>query len=719
MPLSFGLKSKEGIKAFFEVSSIKQDEIAKEFCWAQWDAVYQSLFYIHTRENLLREDEVCETPSLQKLSALQFNDNVPHETVLNIPLNLPVAPLLEASCRTYDDIAIPLKVHDCSIDVTVLTDQRGIVCICHHYIYQPVKDPVSKEIFNAEMKVHVAYSVTLLHHGTVIHCTVPGVRWSQASQIKPIFMLHQDDYVLVRLRGILTHLLDTCPNHQPYCHITLNDDQSNCDDLICVHSLSSCSSLIDFNSFKIYRLDISKDSLLDVYSHHETQLLNKLSILHYILVHCSDFDVIAKLLNNIGEKFLDPSVQEILHEILVGGSYASVYKSLSGDAIKLIRCLPFTTVKQITKQEIKSCGRLITMTQEALWNPSVMLLSPSQRLHQFRSDLWTQLWNLIAETSSTTPFQYTEVAEKLMVSLVCYQPEALSRCSTPLSPAAGCLAINSTITEMTSFSTSKLKPVLPFYEVEKCTASKQEHVISVNLRELSIHLVKHGLENPLQVHVVATRYAGAQLEMSRYLCSLLTSCAGIAVTSLKGFQLIDSLSGSKRRLLFALLQRYSLAIDRLAYPVPQGFPSFFTYLTYRSLNYERFIQCVQANALQLQIDVMRVILSDLGDTPIGIKKKLRLILLLPRSRAKRLLNQWSHPISLMLRAREHSLNILSGLETRTHPHRSVNHNLNGISSSNTSEWYSSLDSFLDLLTAKASLAELDFNLLVDATVTSL
>lgn len=36
----------------------------------------------------------------------------------------------------YEDDPIPLRVHDCSLDLTVVSDPKGMVCICHHYLYQ-------------------------------------------------------------------------------------------------------------------------------------------------------------------------------------------------------------------------------------------------------------------------------------------------------------------------------------------------------------------------------------------------------------------------------------------------------------------------------------------------------------------------------------------------------------------------------------------------------
>lgn len=96
----------------------------------------------------------------------------------------------------------------------------------------------------------------------------------------------------------------------------------------------------------------------------------------------------------------------------------------------------------------------------------------------------------------------------------------------------------------------KLDSGLPFNETESCTASKQEHIVSVNLRELSMYLLKNGTHTstmhsrgsctPLHVHAMATRYVAAQLESSRILCQILCRAAGVdpRIEQERGFSLM-------------------------------------------------------------------------------------------------------------------------------------------------------------------------------------
>lgn len=185
------------------------------------------------------------------------------------------------------------------------------------------------------------------------------------------------------------------------------------------------------------------------------------------------------------------------------------------------------------------------------------------------------------------------------------------------------------------------------------------------------------------------------------------------------------MSSAKQYAFYHTLERYVLAVQSLAYPLPQGCSSFFAYLGYRALDQSLFMQYVQRHVFELQIDVMKAILMDIGDSDDGVRRKLTLLSLLPRSRAKRLLNKWNHPASLEIRARDHVTSILSGAVSKR---CSIGGGGAVLDSTGTGmkmkqgpikERIGPLDSFLDLLTAKANLNEIDFNLIIDATVNSL
>ncbi|XP_075215989.1 gamma-secretase activating protein pigeon [Lycorma delicatula] len=726
------------------------ETIVRAFCWAQWDAIHQSLYFIHYRkpppvpvEGEVQDDETELAPTL---SALQFHDDMPHETVLNTPLNLPgmvgEESLIEEGL--YEDVPVPLRVHDGLLDVTVVSDSKGILCICHYYLYQPVQPPASDMLCDSQT-VHFAYSVTLLHHGQVVHCVMPGVPFSQASTLRPTFTMQGDQHLLVYTPGLFVHLLDIGPNHEPCCHIALSSmsdvaplSSSSSSRLVKLLSNSSFYSeqssinnlLLNMTTMDVITLHVTSEHLVKAFKCEDAILENKLSILHYFLIHVGDTNLLTELLIPLAKNCTDLNLPKLMQEVLVGSAYASTLRGLPTDAVPLLDLLPLTTVSPSTTMQIKvsPTTRLsMSLRQEDLWNPSVMLLSPRQRLMPYRADMWTALWDVLSAPKESR-FRPATVAEKLMVSLVCYQPEALSRCSTPLSPGGPLMGSGGTLSDLAMITGNRAKQItdpLPFYEVESSAASKQEHVISVNLREVSMHLLKRskGITSPMQVHAVATRYAAAQLESSYHLCHIVTKSSAVdTVHQERGFPLVDGLEEGKRRVLFALMERYNLAVEMLAFPLPQGFPSFMAYLGYRTLPFPMFLQYVQASVLQLQVDVMKAIMADLPDTGEGLTKKLRLLQILPRSRGKRLMNQWSHPASLMIRAREHALNILSGVEgahARGHPHRLRNQSINrGLAAFPSADRLSPLDTFLDLLTAKASLAELDFTLLIEATMAS-
>ncbi|KAL3289631.1 hypothetical protein HHI36_023041 [Cryptolaemus montrouzieri] len=721
-----------------KLSSFTYESIVRIFIWAQWDPLNQVLYYIHNKKptRSLVEGEDGPSSSLSPklaptLSGLQFHDELPHESVLNIPLNLPHVSTLNNSCNLYEDDAVPLRIHDCSLDLIVVTNEDGFVCICHHYLYQPIQ-PTNDAIHDDNTLVHFAYSVTVLHQSCVLQCVVPGLPFIKAKTIRPVFK-KQGNHLVVLIPEVCTQLLDIGINHEPCCHVTLKPFLTEIEShLLCLAPLATHEFLVNIATLDMIELKITEELLLTTFK-NEGSLENRIAIFHYLMQHLEASELALELITWQAQQALKLDWSQLLKEYLIGCSYATLQKNLPPDASHLMNLLPITTLHIGNDLEVKVADKNISLSQDMLWNTSMMLLSPQQRIVPYRSDMWIKLWEQLAIVlKGKQRFKPAQVVDKLKISLVCYQPEALSRSSTPMSPAGS--ITSSILNELGGMQGSrKGQEELPFYETESCTASRQEHIISVNLRELSMHLLKQSSENkisrfqwqsqsPMHVHAVATRYVSAQLEQSRRLCQVLCSRA-VSVEPRhqleKGFLYIDQLDEDNRLILFTILERYYLAVESIAYPQPQGFTSFFTFLGYKTLKFEMFLQYVNRNVFELQIDVMKAIMSDITNDQEGVTQKLKLLSLLPRSRAKRLLNQWQHPVSLMMRAREHALNILSGVESGTgRGSLGSNKQYRNLTTTHSGERFLALDTFLDLLTAKASLTDLDFGLLIEATESS-
>uniref|UniRef100_A0A1B0FFE0 Uncharacterized protein n=1 Tax=Glossina morsitans morsitans TaxID=37546 RepID=A0A1B0FFE0_GLOMM len=109
----------------------------------------------------------------------------------------------------------------------------------------------------------------------------------------------------------------------------------------------------------------------------------------------------------------------------------------------------------------------VGISHESLWYTSTMLLSPQQRLSLYKAGIWTRVWKHLNGVGQKEHgncgyrrFTVEQASEKLIFSLACYQPEALSRSTTPQTP--GDISGSGSLNDITAASQRNFNEIQPF-----------------------------------------------------------------------------------------------------------------------------------------------------------------------------------------------------------------------------------------------------------------
>lgn len=68
---------------YMDAELLVNESIVRNFIWAQWDPIVQALYYIHMKPSAKTSLEKDDKGLMPTLSAHQFHDDLPTETVVS------------------------------------------------------------------------------------------------------------------------------------------------------------------------------------------------------------------------------------------------------------------------------------------------------------------------------------------------------------------------------------------------------------------------------------------------------------------------------------------------------------------------------------------------------------------------------------------------------------------------------------------------------------
>lgn len=104
--------------------------------------------------------------------------------------------------------------------------------------------------------------------------------------------------MLVFIPEVCTHLLDIGVMHEPCCHVVTKPLLTDLETYkICLTSLVTCNYVINLATLDLIEMTVPTSLLVQTFK-SDTILGNKLSILHYLILHRDEIETVSEVVMN-------------------------------------------------------------------------------------------------------------------------------------------------------------------------------------------------------------------------------------------------------------------------------------------------------------------------------------------------------------------------------------------------------------------------------------
>ncbi|XP_071487359.1 gamma-secretase-activating protein-like [Diadema antillarum] len=579
---------------------------------------------------------------------------------------------------------------------------------------------------SGEQHVDVHYVVLVLHHRIILQCSVPHVPRTIAKRML-IHFAPLNGYIMAYYPGTMLHLLNVGPEVEPCLHLAFEQQdvpwipQAGAEDWevengengelflgsreeqlrTCRPLLSHClrdrtaskydDVLFDSRTGRCYNPFISKDKLPSLLV-RDSLIPFKLGLLHLAIINLKDAALNKKIIECITKDPFQLEMEDILAECLLASTFGSVRLKLERN---ILLYFPFTKTDTSKTFVIETLDGRRLACFKAVQNrhiPKIFLTKRGRREKRFGSDPASYLWEALDAhvkksqelvRSPIKRFDTRSILQKLREQDTGNQVTKIDEKETlPLHPPA---TRSSLLKKVAAFSKRALSPskdprqaksrdplAAVMMEEDARQASGMDTNQNKHLEMILSDLVSF-LRSNMPFHTqerlvnYASEYVGCQLQQMKHMITLLMAANGFTedMDELAKVSLNQPAS-EKEQSLFSVIERLFSAAQHLCFPQPPGFKNFFLSLAFRCLDRTMFLQYVSQGVLELNEAFLIQLIEEMTDEDrANVDLKFKLLHKIPKASAERVLLQWDHPKSNLIKAQHYTSSCLQeGAESR-------------------------------------------------------